>query len=231
MALQGGREMFNPEKLLGGLLKGAMGKGGVGLGAKGAVGLGILGVAMEAAEHFMNRSPDGTGGGPNFGPSPGMPPPPPGTRTVSVPPPPPGAPRVVPPAPPMGVGRVEPRSMASETPDAVLLIRAMIAAANADGVIDADERRRILERLEVVGLDKEEKAFIAQELLCPADLEGIVSAVKSPEMAGHVYAVSLAAVRVDTEAERSYMDRLAQRLGMTEAAVAKVREDVGLESR
>jgi uncharacterized membrane protein YebE (DUF533 family) len=107
----------------------------------------------------------------------------------------------------------------------------MIAAANADGMIDAEERRRILERLEVLGLDDEEKAFIVQELLGPADLEGIVEVVKSPAMAEQVYAVSLAAISVDTEAERSYMDRLAQRLGMSEAAAAKIREAVGLESR
>ncbi len=221
--------MFNPEKLLGGLLKGAMGKGGVGLGgAKGAVGLGILGVAMEAAEHFMNRPDKTYGVGSPPGPPSGMPPPPPGRGTRSSPPPAPGATSAGPPSPPP---RSEPQTGARKSSDALLLIRAMIAAANADGMIDGEERRRIMERLEVLGLDDEEKAFIVQELLCPADLEGIVAAVKSPLLAEQVYAVSVAAIRVDTEAERSYMDRLAQRLGMSEAAVAKVREAMGLESR
>ena len=166
-----------------------------------------------------------------LGPSPGMPPPPPGMRTVSVPPPLPGAPRVVPPAPPMGVAGVEPRSMAPETPDAVLLIRAMIAAANADGVIDGDERRRILERLEVVGLDEEEKAFIAQELLSPADLEGLSRL--SSLLRWHSRCMPCL-WRLSASIRRrnvSTWTDLAQRLGLSEADVEKVREAVGLKSR
>ena len=47
----------------------------------------------------------------------------------------------------------------------------MIAAANADGVIDQTERDNILGRLQAVDLSPEEHAFIAQELLAPADLD------------------------------------------------------------
>jgi len=63
--------MLNPEKILGGLLRGAprgssiLGKAGVG-----SIGLGLLGIAMEAAEHYLNKPQ-----GPRDA---GMPPPPPG---------------------------------------------------------------------------------------------------------------------------------------------------------
>lgn len=105
---------------------------------------------------------------------------------------------------------------------AVLLIRAMIAAANADGVIDETEREAILGRLRTVDLSPEEQAFITQELFAPADLETIVSGVTSSDLAQQVYAVSLMAIDVDTEKERRYMATLADRLGLDQGAVAQI---------
>ena len=107
-------------------------------------------------------------------------------------------------------------------PEAVLLIRAMVAAANADGVIDQTERNNILKRLQTVDLSPEEHGFIVQELLAPADLETIVGGVTSPEMAGQVYTVSLMAIDVDTEQERRYMSTLASRLGLDDSTVEQI---------
>lgn len=46
--------MFNAEKLLGGLLKSGMrNKGGLGSLVSGGAGMTVVGVAMAAAEHFM----------------------------------------------------------------------------------------------------------------------------------------------------------------------------------
>jgi uncharacterized membrane protein YebE (DUF533 family) len=102
---------------------------------------------------------------------------------------------------------------------AVLLIQAMIAAANADGEIDQEERNNIMERLRAVELSPEENAFISRELLSPASLETIVSRVSTPEMARQVYTVSLMAIEVDTEEERLYLETLARRLGLDKASV------------
>ena len=104
----------------------------------------------------------------------------------------------------------------------MLLIRAMIAAANADGVIDAQERANILDRLKSSELSAEERDFIVSELLSPQDFEGIAAAVTSPELARQVYLVSLMAIEVDTEAERTYMANLARRLGLSEENVAEI---------
>ena len=111
---------------------------------------------------------------------------------------------------------------------AVLLIRAMIAAANADGVIDETEREAILGRLRTVDLSPEEQAFITQELFSPADLETIVSGVTSDNLARQVVAVSLMAIDVDTEKERQYMETLASRLGLDEATVAQINRSLEL---
>ena len=84
----------------------------------------------------------------------------------------------------------------------------MIAAANADGIIDEDERNRILGKLETMDLSDQEHSFIVEELLSLAEMESIVTKVKSPEMAKQVYTVSLLAIEVDTDAERTYMNTL-----------------------
>ena len=222
--------MFNAEKLLGGLVRSSTRgrRGGLGGLVSGGVALGALGVAMEAVEHFMNKpqsagSPAGAPGGPPPVPGSAPPPPPaPGASSTAPPPPPmpgPSHPGTPPPSPVESAGNA----------DAVLLIRAMIAAANADGVIDETEREAILGRLRTVDLSPEEQAFITQELFSPADLETIVRNVNSAELARQVYAVSLMAIEVDTEKERQYMDTLADRLGLDQAAVGEINRSLEME--
>lgn len=220
--------MFNPEKLLGGLIRSGIrgNRGGHGSLISGGAALGALGVAMEAVEHFMNQ-PQGAGtpsrapGPPPYMPGSAPPPPPAmgGASNVPPPPPMPGKPSSAPPPPAATpVGHQE----------AVLLIRAMVAAANADGVIDQTERNTILERLQTVDLSPQEHTFIVQELLSPADLDAIAGEVNSPELARQVYTASLLAIEVDTERERQYMRDLAERLGLDEAAVAHIQRSLEL---
>jgi hypothetical protein len=219
--------MFNPEKLLGGLIRSSTRGSRRGLGGllSGGAALGVLGVAMEAAEHFMNQSqgagrPPQTSGTPP--PMPGSAPtPPPPLGRASAPPPPPPMPGKPVPAPPPSVA-AEPGG----NPKAIILIRAMIAAANADGVIDQTERNHILERLQAIALSPEEHTFIVRELLSPVDLETIVSVVDSRELARQVYTVSLMAIEVDTEPERRYMNTLASRLGLDESTVVEIQRSL-----
>ena len=110
-----------------------------------------------------------------------------------------------------------------------LLIRAMIAAANADGVIDEEERNGILKKLETMDLTDQEHSFIVNELLSPAGLGDIVSQVKTPEMAKKVYTVSLLAIEVDTDAERTYMNTLAQQLSLNESDLNDIYRKLGVE--
>lgn len=220
--------MLNPDKILGGLLRGSSRKSGMfgKLGA-GSVGLGLLGVAMEAAEHYMNKARTPQSGGPPPSPpvsSPSVPPPqPPGTTPA--PPPAPGGHPAAPPPPPAA-----PESAPDARPgDAVLLIRAMIAASNADGMIDEKERGRILDKLKAVELTPEENSFVVQELLSPCDLDTIVRSVETPGLARQIYAVSLMAIEVDTDAERKYITSLADRLGLNDAALNEIHRDLGIE--
>lgn len=217
--------MFNAEKLLGGLIRSSTRgrRGGLGSLVSSGAALGALGVAMEAVEHFMN-TPKGTGAPSQ---APGAPPSMPGSAPP--PPPVPGGPSAAPPPPPMPGQTASVPAESGGNAEAVLLIRAMIAAANADGVIDQAERDNILERLQAVELSPEEHAFIARELLAPADLETIVAGVNSTELARQVYTLSLMAIEVDTEKERLHMASLASRLGLDSAMVEHIHRSLELE--
>jgi uncharacterized membrane protein YebE (DUF533 family) len=227
------KTMFNPEKLLGGLLMGgSRRRSGLGSLISSGAALGLAGVAMEAVGHFMEKSKTSTSGLPPSSPppiqttAPSQPQPAPG---VSTPPPPPGATHSAPPPPPPSA------SIGSESVDtgkadqeSVLMIRATIAAANADGVIDEEERNRILKKLEAVDLSDQEHSFIVKELLSPAGMEDIVSQVKTPDMAKKVYTVSLLTIEVDTDAERTYMNTLAQKLSLIESDLNDIYRTLGI---
>ncbi|MGD9364875.1 MAG: tellurite resistance TerB family protein [Desulfobacteraceae bacterium] len=197
--------MFNPEKLLGGLLRSGMRGRGLGSLVSGGAALGLVGVAMEAVEHYMNR-PQST--------SQNTPPPAPGSSNISstgsMPPPPPAPSAVPPPVP--EAGNAAPDDAMNQ--DAVLLIRAMIAAANADGMIDAQERGRILDKLKSVDLSNEERQFIIHELLEPKPVQEIIDAVDRDELARQVYAASIMAITIDTDAEKVYLKDLSKGLGL-----------------
>lgn len=216
--------MINAEKLLGGLLKNSMSKDKMGsrLGSKGAIGLGVLGMVMAAAEHYKEHgslwedAPNRSTRQPAAAP----PPPPPGQTQTAAPPPPP------PPSPgPAGVGPQIDAASGQET--TILLLRAMIAAAHADGVLDADERERILGRLQSLGLNDEEQGFLQRELQNPRTAEQIAAA-STPETAAQVYGASLLAVEVDTPEERAYMKRLQHLLGLNDAAALDVKRELGV---
>lgn len=107
----------------------------------------------------------------------------------------------------------------------------MIAAANADGTIDQAERSRILGQLQRLYLTPEEQSFMVQELLAPANLDAIVREVRTTDVAKQVYAVSLLAIEVDTDAERAYMKTLAERLGLDETTIREIQQDLGMPGR
>lgn len=234
--------MFDPQRLLGEMLGGAMsgslggkkGKkrkgasmlGGMSTGTKAQLGIGLLGVAMAAYDHYKNQN-RGTGGAVagGFPPGPGasMPQPP-----MQVPPPPPGAPPMAPPMAPPSVPSVAAAATADpRARDMVLLVQAMVAAAAADGHIDDLERGQILQRAADAGLDADTQSFLRAELDAPKSLAAIVSAAR-PEIAADLYAASCAAISLDTEAERVYLDTLATRLQLAPDARAAIHQQLGM---
>ena len=191
---------------LGGLLGGGGGRGLSG-GTKAKLGLGLLGIAVAAYQHYQQQpqaAPQPVMGG-------AMPPPLPAAGAAMPPPPPPAA------AP--SPARVE---------HAMHLLRAMITAAHADGLIDADEREAILGRARDAGLDAESLQALDAEIRAPLTLEQL--AVRTPAgQRAEVYAAALIAITADTEHERDFLARLATQLELDEAARSDIHAQLGMD--
>lgn len=187
------------------------------------------GVAVAAFEHFSKQSrqaatPAPPRTPPAVAPEAGASAPPPGTEHRP-PPPPPGGTTAPPPPPGTGTTTPTPAQPADANQLALTLVRAMIAAAKADGEIDPEERRRILERLS--GISAEERAFVETEMDKPLNLDELLAEVKGEAMAAEVYTASLLAIDLDTTAEVKYLKNLARRLGLSEATVNQIHDRVG----
>lgn len=199
---------------LGGLLGGTL--GGMSTATKAKVGLGLLGVAIAAYEHY--RSSGNTHVPAAGAPRPPANPPPPGAPAhagpvPAVPPPPPGAPAAA-----TGAGTAE---------EAMHLLRAMICAAAADGLIDAEERERILGSAREAGLDREELEALEGELAAPLTLPQLLARTR-PAQREQVYAASLIAIGRETEAERQHLEALARGLGLDAATRERLHAELGL---
>jgi uncharacterized membrane protein YebE (DUF533 family) len=106
------------------------------------------------------------------------------------------------------------------------LVRAMIAAAKADGEIDGKEKAVIFERLNAMELDAGAKAFVFDELSNPADINKVVADVRSPEHGVEIYAASVMAIDVDSPAEKAYLAMLAARLGLEDGLVEEIHNSI-----
>lgn len=107
---------------------------------------------------------------------------------------------------------------------AVLYIRAMIAAAAADGRIDAKEQQKILGGLQQAGMNEAAQQFLSKEINNPATVEDLAAAVASPQDAVQVYTAARVAVDVDNDEEHEFLGRLAEALGIDDKLAAQVDE-------
>lgn len=107
-----------------------------------------------------------------------------------------------------------PADEASAEDLALRLVRAMVAAAKADGHVTSAERRRILSQLPQLGLGAEADTLIAEELEGPLDVGRVADLANSPEEAAEIYAASLLVVDHEAPAERGYLAMLAARLNL-----------------
>jgi uncharacterized membrane protein YebE (DUF533 family) len=116
----------------------------------------------------------------------------------------------------------EPAGPAAEEAEALLMVRAMIAAAKADGAVDAAERRSIAAQLDAAGLSAEERDFVLADFdrpLTPADL---AKEARDPMLKARLYAAAFAGAGEVTSAERAWLDQLAAALKLDKAAAAAI---------
>lgn len=194
------RKHKRPSSGLSGLL------GGVSTGTKAKIGVGLLGLAYAAYEHYKQP---GNRVSANAGASSLPPPAVSASGASAMPPPPPAAKPAV----------------SHET--ALHLIRAMITAADADGLIDAEERESILGRARDAGLDADSLQALDVEIRAPLNLKQLVA--RTPEaLRDDTYAAALIAITADTVEEREFLDQLSNALNLDPAERQDIHKQLGM---
>ena len=101
-------------------------------------------------------------------------------------------------------------------------IQAMIAAAAADGRIDASEQAKIIGALKQGGVDQEAEAFLADELNNPKTAAQLAQLADSPEEALQIYTAARVAIAPDSEPEKKFLGDLARALGIDAKLAAHI---------
>lgn len=98
------------------------------------------------------------------------------------------------------------------------ILRALIAAAKADGHIDQRERELIDNEIARLSNDQSLLQWFDRELQKPLDPAEVASAAaNSPELAAEMYLASLLMVDQQSFMERAYLDELARQLQLPDA--------------
>jgi len=114
----------------------------------------------------------------------------------------------------------EPEAVSND--DATLYIRAMIAAAAADGRIDAAEQQKVMGSLKQAGLDGAAEEFLANELNNPATVDALARSVATKQQAVQLYTAARIAIEPDGHAEAEFLKALASRLGIEAQLAAHI---------
>ena len=109
-----------------------------------------------------------------------------------------------------------------------LMLRAMIQAAKTDGNFDDSEREKLIGQLGNE-IDSDEAAFVQAEMKAPVDVDGLVGQVPRG-MEPQVYAMSVIAINLDSQAEAKYLHQLAQGLGLSVETINDVHAQLGVPS-
>ncbi|MGU9981023.1 tellurite resistance TerB family protein [Phreatobacter sp. HK31-P] len=103
---------------------------------------------------------------------------------------------------------------------AEILLRAMVAAAYADGEMSAEERAMIVGQLDSMGLGQAEKSYLEGVLAAPVSMKIIAASCTTDEMKAQAYIAAQLGVNVDTPAEAKFLRDFAQTLGLDGQLVA-----------
>jgi len=110
----------------------------------------------------------------------------------------------------------------AESAEALLMLRAMIAAAKADGAIDAEERARIAAQLDGAGLSAKARDAVLADFDKPQSPAALAKQATDPMLAAQLYAAAVVGAGEVTAAERAWLDEFAKALKLDRAATAAI---------
>jgi uncharacterized membrane protein YebE (DUF533 family) len=131
----------------------------------------------------------------------------------------------------MPLGMRAPQNTAEEEAleaTAQLVLKGMINAAKSDGQISPDEMQRIVGKLQESGADAGMQQWVMQEMQTPLNAQAFAAEIPNQEVAAQVYAASLLAVEVDTDAERRYLEQFAEAAGLHPLVVRQIHQTLGV---
>ena len=115
---------------------------------------------------------------------------------------------------------------ADGNPLQITLIKAMIAAANADGHIDKDEQANIFEAVNRLDLDQSDKALVFDTLQNPPSVSQIASMSNGLEQASEIYLASRLAIDPDNEDEHKYLTNLVMMLQLPDDLIVHLEDQL-----
>lgn len=117
-----------------------------------------------------------------------------------------------------------PADQAEEHSQAIL--RALVAAAKADGHVDERERELIEGEFVKINDDRQLRQWLHAELDKPLDPAEVARAARTPEIAAEMYIASLILVDEEHFMERAYLDELARQLNLAPSLKAELEAQV-----
>ncbi len=106
------------------------------------------------------------------------------------------------------------------------ILKALVAAAKADGHVDAKERQLIEEQIGALANDPELLRWLDAELNKPLDPAEVARAASTPEMAAEMYIASVLMVDEEHFMERAYLEELARQLKLEPSLKAELESQV-----
>jgi uncharacterized membrane protein YebE (DUF533 family) len=106
------------------------------------------------------------------------------------------------------------------------ILKALIAAAKADGHVDERERETIEGEFTRLGAEPAVRQWLQAELAKPLDPAEVASVATTPEIAAEMYVASLIAADDQNFMERAYLDELARQLKLDDSLKARLEQQV-----
>ena len=103
-----------------------------------------------------------------------------------------------------------------------VIIKAMIAAAKADGHIDAKEQQHIFQAVEKMNLSAEEKGIVFDSLQKDISIHELVSGIDSLEIKTEIYLASCLVIDLDQPSERKHLDELGSALALPKELLQQI---------
>ena len=110
---------------------------------------------------------------------------------------------------------------------AQLIVRAMVATASADGIIDPAQRATLVAQMQRAGLGSEESAFLEDAIAKPMNADQIARSVAgNTQLASQVVAAASLVADPANAKEEEFLSRLGTELGMSDDLLSHIRAAV-----